>query len=47
VRIDSPAPEQTLVDLVDTAERHSPYLNVFARSQSMRRVLHLNEPTEI
>jgi uncharacterized OsmC-like protein len=42
VRLDSPAPEQTLVELVDTAERHSPYLDVFARAQSLRRVLHLN-----
>lgn len=42
VSIASPAPRETLVDLVETAERHSPYLDVFARPQSMRRVLRHN-----
>jgi len=45
VRIQSPASEAVLVDLVDTAERHSPYLDVFGRAQSLRRELHL-ERTE-
>jgi len=42
VSIDSPAPEADLRELVETAERHSPYLDVFGRAQSMRRVLRLN-----
>lgn len=42
VSIDSPAPEEVLVELVDKAERHSPYVDVFARTQPMRRVLRLN-----
>ena len=42
VRIESPAPKRTLVELVDTAERHSPYLDVFGRGQALRRELHLH-----
>ena len=45
VRIASPAPEAVLADLVDTAERHSPYLDVFGRAQALRRELHF-EHTE-
>ena len=46
IRIDSPAPEEVVLDLVDTAERHSPYLDVFARAQSLRRVVHIAQPEE-
>jgi uncharacterized OsmC-like protein len=42
VNIDSPAPSETLLELLETAERHSPYLDVFGRAQAMRRVLRLN-----
>lgn len=42
VSIDSPAPAQTLVELLDLVERHSPYLDVFAREQSLQGVLCLN-----
>ena len=42
VSIDSPASQEALVDLLDTAERHSPYLDVFSRALSMERILHLN-----
>jgi uncharacterized OsmC-like protein len=44
--IDSPAPAQVLQDLVDTAERHSPYLDVFARGQSLTRELRLAQLEE-
>jgi uncharacterized OsmC-like protein len=44
--IESPAPETVLQDLVDVAERHSPYLDVFARAQSMVRRLHFTGCTE-
>ena len=40
--IGSPASQQTLTELLDTAERHSPYLNVFSRPQPMKRLLCLN-----
>ena len=42
VSIDSPAPRQTIDELLETAERHSPYLDIFGRAQSMRRILRLN-----
>ena len=42
VSIDSPASEDALFDLLETAERHSPYLDVFSRGQTMQRVLRLN-----
>ncbi len=42
VSLDSPASEEALVELLETAERHSPYLDVFSRAQTMERVLRLN-----
>lgn len=42
VSIDSPASQEALAELLETAERHSPYLDVFGRAQSMERVLRLN-----
>jgi uncharacterized OsmC-like protein len=46
VRIESPAAEAALTELVDTAERHSPYLDVFGRAQSLRRELHITTTEE-
>ena len=42
VSIDSPASQEALVDLLETAERHSPYLDVYSRALSTERVLRLN-----
>jgi uncharacterized OsmC-like protein len=42
VSIDSPASEEALAELLETAERHSPYVDIFSRAQTMRRVLRLN-----
>ena len=42
VSLDSPASEEALVELLETAERHNPYLDVFSRTQTMERVLRLN-----
>jgi uncharacterized OsmC-like protein len=42
IAIDSPAPKQTITELLETAERHSPYVDVFSRGQSMKRALRLN-----
>ncbi len=42
VSIDSPASEDAVGELIETAERHSPYVDVFGRAQAMRRVLRLN-----
>lgn len=42
ISIDSPAAKQDLLDLLDRAERHSPYLDVFGRPIALSRVLRLN-----
>ncbi len=42
VSIDSPAPAAEVHELLETAERYSPYLDVFGRAQPLRRVLRLN-----
>ncbi len=42
VSIDSPAPGPALMELLDTAERYSPYVDVFGRAQSMQRLLFVN-----
>ncbi len=39
VSIESPASPEALAELLETAERHSPYLDVFGRAQTMKRVL--------
>ncbi len=42
VRVESPAPRDEVDQLLRMAERHSPYLDVFGRAMTLRRVLHLN-----
>jgi hypothetical protein len=42
VSIDSPAPAAELAGLLDTVERHSPYLDVFGRAMPLRRAVRLN-----
>ncbi|MCB1743020.1 MAG: OsmC family protein [Gammaproteobacteria bacterium] len=42
VRITSPAPAARVSELLERAERHSPYLDVVARAQALQRVLELN-----
>ncbi len=42
VSIDSPASEEAIGELLETAERHSPYVDVFSHAQTMKRVLRLN-----
>jgi len=37
VTIDSDAPEETILQMLDEADRHSPYLDVFSRSQLCQR----------
>jgi hypothetical protein len=41
VTISSPAPEEDIRRMVDTADKYSPYLDVFARANDVRRELHL------
>ena len=42
VSIESSAAEDALARLIETAERHSPYIDVFGRAQSLRRSLRVN-----
>lgn len=42
VSIESPASDAALAELVRIAERHSPYLDVFARGQAMRATVRAN-----
>lgn len=42
ISIESPACRAEIMHLVETAERHSPYVDVFARPQNMQRTVHLN-----
>ena len=42
IAIESSAPAEEIADLVATADRYSPYVDVFARGLTMRRVLRLN-----
>ncbi|HLI93103.1 MAG TPA: OsmC family protein [Puia sp.] len=37
VTIDSDAPEERIMELLDEADRHSPYLDVFSRAQNCQR----------
>jgi hypothetical protein len=42
VAIESPAAQDAITGLFETALQHSPYLDVFSRAQSMKPVLRLN-----
>lgn len=43
VSIDSPASQDALNELINRAERHSPYNDVFGRALKMERVIRLND----
>jgi uncharacterized OsmC-like protein len=45
VTIASRAPEADVRRVIDTADRYSPYLDVFARAQDVRRDLRIVQPT--
>lgn len=42
ISVDSPASADEVAKLVEVAERYSPYLDVFARGQTMKRTVLLN-----
>jgi uncharacterized OsmC-like protein len=42
ISIESPASADVIADLLETAERYSPYVDVFARTQTMKRIVRLN-----
>lgn len=47
VRIESPAPEEDIIRLLDRADRHSSYLDVFANPQRMSRSIEHISSVEI
>ena len=46
VSLASPAPHEDIMRLLDTAEAHSPYLDVFRRQQALRRIVHISRGEE-
>lgn len=44
VTIESDAAEEEVLKMLDDADRHSPYLDVFSRSQNCKRNVHLISP---
>ncbi len=42
IAIDSPASAETLAELIDIAERHSPYVDVYSRARALGRTVRLN-----
>ncbi|NIM27906.1 MAG: hypothetical protein GTO67_08250 [Gammaproteobacteria bacterium] len=42
ISIESLAPAETIAELVEAAELYSPYVDVFARGQSMKSIVRLN-----
>ena len=44
VTVTSPAPEEDVLRVLDTADRHSPYRDVFARAHDVRRQVRIASP---
>ena len=41
ITVDSDAPEEAIMRMLDEADRHSPYLDIFSRAQTCRRQVHI------
>jgi hypothetical protein len=46
VSLTSPAPHEDILRVLDTAEAHSPYMDVFRREQALQRIVHLHTGEE-
>jgi uncharacterized OsmC-like protein len=46
ISLASPAPHADIIRLLDTAEAHSPYMDVFRRQQALRRIVHISRGEE-
>ena len=44
VTVTSPASEEDVLRVLDTADRHSPYRDVFARAHDVRRQVRITSP---
>lgn len=42
ISVDSPASADVVAELIEVAERHSPYVDVFAHGHDMKRIFRLN-----
>jgi uncharacterized OsmC-like protein len=42
ISVDSPASADVVAELVEVAERYSPYVDIFAHGQTMKRIVRLN-----
>jgi len=46
VSLTSPAPKDDILRVLDTAEAHSPYMDVFRREQALQRIVHFDVEEE-
>jgi uncharacterized OsmC-like protein len=46
VSLASPVPQADIMRLLDTAEAHSPYVDIFRRQQALRRIVHISRGEE-
>lgn len=46
VSLTSPAPQEDILRVLDTAEAHSPYMDVFRREQTLQRIVRLHGAEE-
>jgi len=46
VSLTSPAPTEDIIRVLDTAEVHSPYMDVFRRPHELRRIVRIAAPEE-
>lgn len=46
VSLTSPAPTEDIIRILDTAEGHSPYMDVFRRPHAPRRIVHITTTEE-
>ena len=44
ITIESDAAEEDILRMIEDADRHSPYLDVFSRGQNCKREVHINSP---
>jgi uncharacterized OsmC-like protein len=46
VKVDSDAPEEKIVEMIETADQRSPYLDIFARAQNCKRTILITSSKE-
>ncbi|HEY8733997.1 MAG TPA: OsmC family protein [Puia sp.] len=47
ISVETEAEESLVMELLDEADRHSPYLNVFSRPQTCLRQVHISSPKKL